>query len=431
MANRRRVVITGLGVIAPNGIGKQAFWDALLAGKSGVDWIRSFDASRYPCKVAGEVHDFVPTDFMPIKTARRISRCSQLALAATRLALHDAGIESPSCRGLRTGICFGTSASGIADIGEDNHRRFLAGRTDLNPLAMLEYPAHATTSHIAEAFSISGPSTTISSGCATGLDAIAWGMSEIQNGRLNVAIVGAADAPVTEFIFSLFCAGRFLASWDDGPTRASRPYDLLRSGLVLAEAGVTIVLEDLELAVARGHLPYAELLGAGNASEGGFAGGSFRIYQHALETALRNALRSAGVLPSHIDHVNSHGNSTKNDDAAETAAYKGVLGSHAYKVSITSIKGALGQPLAAGGALQLASAAMSIRHNLVPPTINQEVPDPDCDLDYVPNHARVARIRLALVHSHSLGGVVPGSHTAMVLGDLAALNRTGFSWSPV
>jgi 3-oxoacyl-(acyl-carrier-protein) synthase len=340
-----------------------------------------------------------------------------MAIAASHLAAADAGLSRPfSGKGDRAGVCFGTSANGTGDIGENNHRSFLnKGTIELNPLAMLEYPAHAATSHIAQEFSIPGPSTTIASGCATGLDTVRWGMSEIAFGRLDLAIVGASDAPVTEFIFSLFSAGKFLATWQDSPRQASRPYDLLRSGLVLGEAAAALILEDLDHAAARGAHVYAELLGTGNSSEGGFEGRTREVYARGLEAAIAGAFRSAEMVPEQLDYINSHGNSTKNDDAAETTAFKKALGSHAYRIPITSIKGAVGQPLAAGGVLQLAASALAIDAQRVPPTANYEVPDPECDLDYVPQRSRVARIRTALVHSHSLGGLVPGSHTAVLI----------------
>jgi 3-oxoacyl-[acyl-carrier-protein] synthase II len=417
MKNSRRVVITGLGVVSPIGIGKETFWANLIAGKSGVDYVSSFDAGPYPCQVAAELRGFDPSRFMASKAAKRLSRCSQLSVAAARLALEDSGVGTEvSSRAQRVGVCFGTSVSGIADIGEGNHRAFLANRgTDLNPIAMLEFPAHAATSNVALELSVSGPSTTIASGCASGLDTVLWGASEIGRGRVDMAIVGAADAPITEFIFSLFSAGNFLATWDGPPSQASRPYDLLRSGLVLAEASAALILEELDHAQARGATIHGEVGGTGSSSEGGFDGSAIEIYRQSLDAAMTMALDAAGKSALEIDHINSHGNSTKTDDAAETAAFKDVFREHAYRVPITSIKGAVGQPLAAGGILQIASAALSITVGHVPPTINQEQLDPECDLDYVPNHSRVARIRNVLVHSHSLGGFLPGSHTAIVI----------------
>jgi 3-oxoacyl-[acyl-carrier-protein] synthase II len=410
-------VITGLGVVAPNGIGKDAFWESLIAGKSAVDFISAFDPSPYPCKVAAEVRNFDPTDFMQARRAKRLAKFSQFAVAAAELAIADADLRRPALgQSRRVGVCFGTSASGIGDIGEENYRLFLAsGPLRLNPRAMLEYPSHAATSHVAAALSVSGPSTTISSGCATGVDTVAWGLSEIRRGALDVAIVGAAEAPISEFILGLFSAGRFLSEWDGAPDQASRPYDLLRSGLVLGEGAACLIIEDLLHASDRNARVYAEIGGIGSSAEGGFAGGVQDVYANSLSEALRSSINDARINPSEIDHINSHGNSTKNDDAAETRAYKLVFGTRAYSLPIVSIKGALGQPLAAGGVFQLVTAALSLAAQYLPPTINQDIPDPECDLDYVPNRPRSARLRNALVHSHSLGGLLPGSHTAVVL----------------
>jgi 3-oxoacyl-[acyl-carrier-protein] synthase II len=417
MRASRRVVITGLGVVSPIGIGKDAFWQNLIAGKSGVDYISTFDPP-YPCQIAAEVKTFSPADFMSRRSARQLSRCSQLSLAAAQLAIADSHLQTPFTSPTnRVGVCFGTSANGTPDIGENNHRAFLKlSAAGLSPLAMLELPAHASTSHVAREFCVSGPSTTIASGCASGLDSVLWGTSLLQSGQVDIAIVGAADAPLTQFIFSLFSAGNFLATWEGPPNRASRPYDLLRSGLVLAEGSAALILEDLEHAHARGANIYAEILGTGNASEGGFRGRIADVYCQTLQLAMTKALAAADLLPEQLDHINAHGNSTQTDDAADTAAFKGLLRDHAYRISITSIKGAVGQPLAAAGVLQITAAALSIAFGCVPPTINQELRDPACDLDYVPNKSRQARLRKVLVHSHSLGGVIPGSHSAVVIG---------------
>ena len=418
MRKSRRVVITGLGVVAPNGIGKDAFWNALVAGKSGIDYITAFDPTPYPCKVAGEIRGFDPSDFMKARMARRLSRCSQLGVAAARLAAEDAGLDpNMAALGASAGVCFGTSTGGSGDVGEMNHKKFLSDRTAvLDPLAMLEFSAHATTSHIAQALAVSGPSTTVASGCATGLDALRWGTAQIQTGQLGVAIVGAADAPVTEFIFSLFCAGPFLTRWPGDPRKASRPYDLLRSGLVLSEASGALILEDSDLASARNARIYGEILGTGSCAEGAFPGGSEEVFRRGLEQVFIAAVRDADIAIEEIDHINAHGNSTQSDDAAESVVYRKLLGERAYAVPITSIKGAVGQPLAAGGLLQAISAVLSFEREELPPTANYEVPDPRCDLDYVPNTSRVARVKTAFIHSHSLGGPVPGSHAAVVLG---------------
>lgn len=417
MNQRRRVVITGLGVVAPNGVGKDAFWQSLIAGKSAVDRVSSFDATKYASQVAGEIRNFDATDYMPTRIAKSVGRFTHLAVAASVLAVHDSklpfGLESID----RPALCFGTSASGSADIGDANVRRFLLqDPSRLDPLAMLELSAHAATSHVAQMLRITGPTTTLASGCTTGLDVIEWGCGQIAAERTDLAIVGATEAPLSEFLFALFSTGGFLSTWQGDPAEASRPYDLLRSGLVLSEGAGALVLESIEHALHRSAPIYGEILGYGSASEGGFDGHRREIYKSGLEHALRSACRDAGIVPSQIDYVSAHGNSTKDDDAGETLAYKSVFGRSAFNIPISSIKSAIGQPLAAAGVLQVAATALSIRDHFIPPTLHLDYPDPECDLDYVPKKARRARVRTALIHAHSLGGRVPGTHTALLIG---------------
>ena len=417
MNQRRRVVITGLGVVAPNGIGKDAFWQNLIAGKSAIDRITAFDTARYPSHVAAEIRRFDPTDYMPARTAKSVGRFTQLAIAASVLALRDSNLPEQLESAYQTAaLCFGTSASGSADIGESNIRRFLSEDSlRLDPLGMLEFSAHAATSHVSELLKITGPMTTLASGCTTGLDVVDWASSQIRSGRTDLAIAGASEAPISEFIFALFAAGGFLSTWQGPSAAASRPYDLLRSGLVLAEAAGALVLEDSEHAIHRGAPVYAELIGFGSASEGGLIGSRRDIYRRGLELALRSACRDAQTSPPLVDYINAHGNSTKDDDVAETEAYKNVFGDCIFNIPISSIKSSIGQPMSAAGVLQVAATALSIRDRIIPPTLNLDYPDPECDLDYVPNKARRARIRTALTHAHSLGGRVPGSHTALLI----------------
>jgi 3-oxoacyl-[acyl-carrier-protein] synthase II len=416
MKSRRRVVITGLGVVAPNGIGKEVFWQNLVAGKSAVRRITAFDPSPYPCQVAAEIRDFDPTAFMPARLARSVGRFTQLAIAAASLARSDANLPDSFADRYRTALCFGTSANGAADIGETNHRRFLShARYSLDPVGTLETTAHAATAHVSQFLRISGPATTIASGCATGLDAVAWGCYQIESRGCDMAVVGATEAPLSEFLFALFAAGGFLSTWKGPPEQASRPYDRLRSGLVLAEAAGAVVLEEMDTALSRGAPIYAEILGSATVSEGGLAGNGRDLYQRGMQLALAAACRGGNRTSLDIDYVNAHGNSIPDSDAAETAGHKGFFGARAYKVPISSIKASVGQPLAAGGVLQLVTVALAIPRHLIPPTINLTVPDPDCDLDYVPTAARHCRLRTALVHAHSLGGPVCGSHTALLV----------------
>jgi 3-oxoacyl-[acyl-carrier-protein] synthase II len=337
-----------------------------------------------------------------------------MAVAAARLAVDDAKLpENPG----PIGVCLGTSVQGNADVGESAHRKFLdSGWQSLGSSASLEVAAHAAVSHVQTELRCSGPVLTVASACCTGVDTVAWGAEQIRNGTVRLALVGAAEAPISEFTFALFAADGFLSTWPGIPAEASRPYDLYRSGLVLSEASAVLVIEELEHAMSRGAHIYAELLGYGSWSESQTTRDHYTRYSEALQQAIKTAALRSGIDLHDIDYICAHGNSTKFDDKAEAAAHRAVFGDHAYRLSVSSIKSMIGQPFSAGAVLQIATAALASSHNIVPPTINQETPDPDCDLDYVPNKARGARIDYALVHGHSLGGAVPGSHSAIVIG---------------
>ena len=407
----RRVAITGLGVVSPIGIGKDAFWQSLISGRSGVDYIRAFDPSPYPCHVAAEVTDFQPADFMAARKARVMGRFSQLAVAATRLALDDARLIITKSLSPQIAICYGTSVGGgdVAALALEALQKH--GVEGISPWSALEYPAHAATSYLAIEFGISGPAISISSNCCTGIDAIYSGYSAIANGTATTAIVGASDAPIFPLSFGSLCALGALTRRNSEPTKASRPYDALRDGIVIAEGSATLVLEDLEVAQDRGATIYAEVLGHGAASEAiGMRKGD--PSGHVMANAIGMAIRNAHLRPSDIDHVNAHGSSLPDYDLCDSNAFKTALGPHAYRIPITSIKSMIGQPVSAAGALQTVAASLSIQTQIAPPTINQEVPDPLCDLDYVPNVSRVARIKHVLINGHSFGGSV----AALVVG---------------
>jgi 3-oxoacyl-[acyl-carrier-protein] synthase II len=413
---RRRVVITGLGVVAPNGIGKDAFWQNLVAGHSAVDYITAFDASSFPCKVAAEVKNFDPRDFIPARKARTMGRFSQFAVAAAKLAIEDAELSEDKLA--FSGLCFGTATQGAADLGEVAYRQFLGGEQKFIKASVgLEYTAHAATAHVQEEVDIRGPVMTIASACCTGIDTIAWGASQIQSGEVNVALVGATDTPISEFILSLFVAGGYITEWKGPPSMASRPYDSLHSGFVPSEGSAALILEELEHALDRGALAYAEVLGYASASEGR-SGRRIQSYAASLKQAILKALKASNLTPQDVDYICAHGNSLKIEDQTEALAHRITFGPFAYRIPISSIKSMLGQPFSASGLMQAAAATLAVHHGVLPPTINHSVPDPECDLDYIPNQARVARIRHCLFHSHSLGGHLPGSHSAMVVGKL-------------
>lgn len=412
MKNSRRVVVTGLGVVAPNGIGKETFWRNLIAGKSAIDYITAFDPTPYPCHVAGEIRDFDPKEFTTSRKAKMMGRFSQFAVAATRLALEDASLKITSDIASKTSIFYGTSVSGGGDVAaaalEGIWREGVAG---INPWAALEYPSHATSSYVAIEFGINGPALSVSSNCCTGIDAINEGFQNIRDGGSTVALVGGCDAPIFPLAFGAFCALGALSKRNDAPKKASRPYDSLRDGIVMSEGASTLVLEDLEFARARGAHLYAEVLGHASASEAiGMRKGD--LSGKRMASAILNAIHQADLTPEDIDHINAHGSSLPDYDICDTNAFKEAFGEHAYRIPISSIKSMIGQPISAAGTIQAAAACLSIQDQVVPPTINQEVPDPRCDLDYVPNVSRIARVRHAVLNGHSFGGSV----AALVLG---------------
>jgi len=400
--HRRRVVITGLGVVAPNGIGKAAFWQSLVAGKSAVDYISAFDPSPYPCKVAAEVRDFRPADFVAAKKARQMARFSQFAVAASRLALEDARLTITPSLAPRMAVCYGSSGGG--DVFEAAVTRVLEeGPSKIPPWTALEYPPHAPSSYVSIEFGITGRCLSAASNCCTGLDGLYLGYSQIASGDATAAVVGACEAPLSPVAFATFCALGSLSTRPCPPAEASRPYDGLRDGLVIGEGAGTLVLEEAEFARARGAHIYAEIRGYGSAAEAaGMRKGD--LSGTVMAQALSQAVRSAGLKPSDIDHVNAHGSSLRDFDVCDSNAFKIALGRAAYSIPVSSIKSMIGQPFSAACSLQTVAACLSIEHGRVPPTINQEVPDPDCDLDCAPNRKVQRRVDVAMSNSFGFGG---------------------------
>lgn len=412
MKNSRRVVITGLGVVAPNGIGKETFWQNLIAGKSAIDYISAFDPSPYPCHVAGEVRDFDPKAFMHVRRTKHRGRFSQFAVAAAKLALTDSELDLEANPRRRVVACLGNSMNGSGDVYETARVGF--DRDGMNGIPMMsgiEFAAHAPVSHVSAELGIRGQGMTIASACATGLDAIQWAVDQIQTDRADVVFAGSTEAPISEFCFATLCALGALSKFDDPPLKASRPYDRRRDGLVLGEGAAVCVLEELDHALDRGAHVYAEVLGYGSGNEGGF-GNKINAAELALTEAITSALSNAGKRPPDIDHINAHGNSLPDYDLIETRAFRAALGNAAYSVPTCSIKSMIGHAMGAAGAFQVVSSCLTLERAIIPPTINYEVPDPECDLDYVPNESRASRVRTVLINAHAMGG----THSVLVLG---------------
>ncbi|HKX03935.1 MAG TPA: beta-ketoacyl-[acyl-carrier-protein] synthase family protein [Methylomirabilota bacterium] len=412
MRNSRRVVVTGLGVVAPNGIGKETFWQNLIAGKSAIDYITAFDPTPYPCHVAGEVRDFDPKEFMHVRRTKHRGRFSQFAVAAAKLALSDSRIEIGAEHQRRVVACLGTSMNGAGDIYEAARVAYdREGVKGIPMMSGIEFAAHAPVSHVSSELGIRGQGMTLASACATGLDAIQWGVDQIREDRADVVFAGSTEAPISEFCFATLCALGALSKFDDPPLRASRPYDRRRDGLVLGEGAAICVLEEHEHAIERGATVYAEVLGYGTGNEGGF-GAKINAAELALTEAINTALTTAGKSPSDIDYINAHGNSLPDYDLIETRAFRAALGRAAYSVPTSSIKSMIGHAMGAASAFQVISSCLTLEHSLIPPTINYEVPDPECDLDYVPNEARASRARTVLINAHAMGG----THSVLILG---------------
>jgi 3-oxoacyl-[acyl-carrier-protein] synthase II len=402
--SNRRVVITGMGAVSVLGTGLRKFWDGLIAGKSGIRKITQFDASALPCQIAGEVPDFNPELFMDRKEARRMPRSSQMALAAAKMALEDAGFSIPVREKERTGVSFGTSIGGLEKFDEGISTLRTQGLARVNPftipLGLPNIPAFL----ISQQLQCLGPNSTVTTACATGTQAVGDGFEFIRQGRAEVVVSGGTEALVRDFALAGFCAMRALpVNFNDNPQAASRPFTIDREGFVFSEGSGALILEELDHALARDARIYAEVLGHASSCDGYSLASPDPDGAGAIR-AMRWALADAKTSPEEVDYINAHGTSTPLNDAGETNSIKKVFGSHAYKVAVSSIKSMIGHALGASGALEAIACALTIHESIIPPTINYQNPDPVLDLDYVPNTARKQDVRVTLSNSFGLGG---------------------------
>ena len=399
----RRVVITGVGIVSPNGIGIQNFWDSLLHGRSGIGKITHFDASSYSSQVAGEVNDFDPTNYMSPKNARRMDRFAQFSVAATRMALDDARIEISEKNSERIGISLGSALGGIP-CAEEQHSIFLEkGLHRVDPLIAIKIFSGASTSQISVEFGIKGYSNTIGGACAAGTDSVGYAFYAIKNNLADTMIAGGSEAPIVPLTFGAFCLIKALSTRNGDPTRASRPFDKERDGFVMGEGAGVLILEDLGCALKRGVPVYAEILGYGTTND------AYHMVQplptgEQAKKAIQLALCSANVSPYEIDYINAHGTSTPLNDKVETEVIKEVLGEYAYRVPISATKSMIGHALGAAGSIELIASVLTIKNQFIHPTINYEFPDPECDLDYVPNKGKRASVNTVLKNSYGFGG---------------------------
>jgi 3-oxoacyl-[acyl-carrier-protein] synthase II len=399
-AMTQKVVVTGIGPVTPVGIGRDSFWDALLLGRSGIGEITQFDASDFPVRIAGEVRDFDPAEWMDRKAVRRTDRVVHLAVAAAKLAWEDAG--EPQIDPERAAVVVSTGVGGLRYM--EDQIRILASRGP-DRISAFTVPAmmpNAATGTIAMELGFTGPNACITTACAAGAHGVGEAYRYIKHGMSDLAIAGGTEAAVTPLSLAAFAQMQALSRNAD-PSQASRPFDADRDGFVISEAACVLVLEEEQRARERGATIYAEVAGYGTSAD------AFHITQPEPQgsgavIAMQMALTDAGEDAEAVDYINAHGTSTPLNDAAETRAIKKALGDHAYRTAISSTKSMTGHMVGAAGAAESAAAALAVKEGVIPPTTNYETPDPECDLDYVPNEARRAEVRLALSNAFGFGG---------------------------
>ncbi len=412
----KRVAVTGLGAVTPIGNDAPSTWRAALAGESGIDFIKSFDASGFPVRVAAEVKDFDPTGLVSTKEARRLDRNVLLALAAAVEAKDDAKLNGfdPA----RVGVVFGSAIGGFLGIMQQSEVLEARGPDRVSPYFIPSVLVDSASGQIAITLGMRGPNYAPVSACATGSHAVGEGAEIIRRGDADVVLAGGTEACMHPLILAGFCAMRGLAAEEEHPPRASRPFDATRAGFVMGEGACVLVLEDFESAERRGATIYAEVLGYG-ASNDAYHMAAPDPASVGVAEMMNAALARARVDPGEVDYVNAHGTSTPLGDLAETKALKEIFGDHAYELAVSSTKSMMGHCFGAAGAIEGMMCVLAIHEGKVPPTINYEHPDPECDLDYVPNQAREAKVEVALSNAMGLGG-----HNGCVLFGSADRNGT-------
>ena len=397
----RRVAVTGLGAVTPIGLDAPSTWSSALAGRSGIDFIRSFDASGFPVRIAAEVKDFDPSGVASPKEVRKLDRNVLFALAAAKEAVGDAGLDGfdPT----RVGIVLGSAIGGFLGIMEQGEVLRERGHERVSPNFLPNVLVDSASGQVAIALGIRGPKYAVVSACATGSHAVGEAAELIKRGDADAVLAGGTEACMHPLILAGFCAMRGLAAEEEHPPRASRPFDATRAGFVMGEGACVLVLEELDAARARGARIYAEVLGYGASND------AHHMAQPDPESVgviemMRAALRRADVAPEQVGYVNAHGTSTPLGDAAETRAIKEVFGEHAYELAVSSTKSVTGHCFGAAGAVEAMMCVLALHHGVLPPTMNYEHRDPDCDLDYVPNEAREVQVDVALSNAMGLGG---------------------------
>ncbi len=401
--NSTRVVITGMGTINPLGLDVETTWQNLVAGKSGAGRITHFDPSPFLTQIACEVKDFNPEDYMDRKDARRLDRFIQFAIASTAQALEQANLTIDESNADEVGVIIGSGIGGLITMDKGYHDFFEKGPMRVSPLTGPMMIPNMAAGQIAITFGAAGPNFCLVSACATGTNAIGEAFELIRRGDAVAVIAGGSEAPFVPFGMAAFHRTGALSRRNDEPERASRPFDAQRDGFVFGEGAGILILEDLDYALSRGAKPLAEIVGYGATAD------AYHISAPAeggigIAKAMSKALKKAGLKPTDVDYINAHGTSTPLNDLNETKAIKAVFGDYAYQVPISSTKSMVGHLMGAAGALEAIVCVKTIREGIIHPTINYEYPDPECDLDYVPNTARPANVKVVLSNSSGFGG---------------------------
>jgi 3-oxoacyl-[acyl-carrier-protein] synthase II len=399
----RRVVVTGLGLVTPLGIGTEESWSALKAGKSGIGPITQFDAAAHPTRIAGEVKEFDPEQFIEPKEIKKMDRFIHLALAASQMAVEDSGLNIDASNAERVGVIVGAGMGGLPAIERYKEVCIERGPRRITPFFIPMVIINMASGHISMRFGAKGPNSAAVSACATGSHSIGDSFRHIQLGHADAMIAGGTESVITSLGIGGFNAMKALSTRNDEPERASRPFDVDRDGFVMGEGSGVVVLETLESAEQRGARIYAEVVGYG------MTGDAYHMTSPAPEgegaaRCMKLTLQDAGVSPDVVDYINAHGTSTKQGDELETIAIKNVFGDHAHKLTVSSTKSMTGHLLGAAGGVEGIACILAIRDNAVPPTINLDNPDPECDLDYAPNELKKRNVDFAMSNSFGFGG---------------------------
>jgi len=399
----RRVVVTGIGLVSPVGIGTEQSWRAIREGRSGISHITAFDASAFSCRIAGQVRGFEPEKFIERRDIKKMGRFIHFAIAASEFALTGSGLKIGQDNAERVGVYIGSGIGGFEVIEREFENLLNYGPKRISPFFIPAAIVNLASGYVSIRLRAKGPNSATATACATSAHAIGDSFRIIQRGDAEAMICGGSEAPICRMGIGGFAAMRALSTRNDEPERASRPWDLQRDGFVVGEGAGMLVLEELEGARRRGALVLAEIVGYG------MSGDAYHITAPSEDgdgacRVMRNALKDAGLQPQQIDYVNAHGTSTEVGDKIETLALKKSFGEHAYKLAVSSTKSMTGHLLGGAGGFEAGVTVLAIRDQIAPPTINYEFPDPECDLDYVPNHARPLRIEYALTNSFGFGG---------------------------